>query len=344
MTDQPTVLSGLDRLRRRHPWLDHLVRAGVRYTERHGDHYAAGITYFSLLALVPLVMVAFAVVTLVLAADPEPLARLRAHVDEALPAGLDQTVSSIIDQAVASASTVGTIGLLIAAYTGLRWMSNLRAALSEQWGQPPLPPPFLRRLRVDLVALLGLGLAVAVSFGITTAAGVFAGQVLELLGLADHGWARGLLTALGVVLSLLADWLLFLWVFARLPRGRLTWRSARRAAVCAAVGLELIKQGMVVYLAFVTRSPTGIAFGPILGLMVFLYTVSRFLIFVAAWAATAPENQREEPPPPPQPAVIRPEVCIRRGLGTAAGAGLLGAGAAAGLIGGRLLAHRGGEE
>jgi membrane protein len=344
VTDQPTVLSGLDRLRRRHPWLDHLVRAGVRYTERHGDHYAAGITYFSLLALVPLVMVAFAVVTLVLAADPEPLARLRAHVDEALPAGLDQTVSSIIDQAVASASTVGTIGLLIAAYTGLRWMSNLRAALSEQWGQPPLPPPFLRRLRVDLVALLGLGLAVAVSFGITTAAGVFAGQVLELLGLADHGWARGLLTALGVVLSLLADWLLFLWVFARLPRGRLTWRSARRAAVCAAVGLELIKQGMVVYLAFVTRSPTGIAFGPILGLMVFLYTVSRFLIFVAAWAATAPENQREEPPPPPQPAVIRPEVCIRRGLGTAAGAGLLGAGAAAGLIGGRLLAHRGGEE
>jgi membrane protein len=344
VTDQPTVLSGLDRLRRRHPWLDHLVRAGVRYTERHGDHYAAGITYFSLLALVPLVMVAFAVVTLVLAADPEPLARLRAHVDEALPAGLDQTVSSIIDQAVASASTVGTIGLLIAAYTGLRWMSNLRAALSEQWGQPPLPPPFLRRLRVDLVALLGLGLAVAVSFGITTAAGVFAGQVLELLGLADHGWARGLLTALGVVLSLLADWLLFLWVFARLPRGRLTWRSARRAAVCAAVGLELIKQGMVVYLAFVTRSPTGIAFGPILGLMVFLYTVSRFLIFVAAWAATAPENQREEPPPPPQPAVIRPEVCIRRGLGTAAGAGLLGAGAAAGLIGGRLLGHRGGEE
>ncbi|MFC5949041.1 inner membrane protein YhjD [Pseudonocardia lutea] len=344
MTDQPTVLSGLDRLRRRHPWLDHLVRAGVRYTERHGDHYAAGITYFSLLALVPLVMVAFAVVTLVLAADPEPLARLRAHVDEALPAGLDQTVNSIIDQAVASASTVGTIGLLIAAYTGLRWMSNLRAALSEQWGQPPLPPPFLRRLRVDLVALLGLGLAVAVSFGITTAAGVFAGQVLELLGLADHGWARGLLTALGVVLSLLADWLLFLWVFARLPRGRLTWRSARRAAVCAAVGLELIKQGMVVYLAFVTRSPTGIAFGPILGLMVFLYTVSRFLIFVAAWAATAPENQREEPPPPPQPAVIRPEVCIRRGLGTAAGAGLLGAGAAAGLIGGRLLGHRGGEE
>ncbi|MFR9803934.1 inner membrane protein YhjD [Pseudonocardia sp. RS010] len=340
MTDQSTVVSGLDRLRRRRPWLDHLVRAGVRYTERHGNHYAAGITYFSLLALVPLVMVAFAVVTLVLVADPEPLARVRAHVDEALPAGLDDTVNSIIDQAVASASTVGVVGLVIAVYTGLGWMSNLRAALSEQWGQPPLPPPFLRRLRIDLVALLGLGLALVVSFGITTAAGVFAGRILEFLGLADLGWGRWLLMALGVVLSLLADWLLFVWVYARLPRGQLTWRSAGRAAIGAAVGLEIIKQGMVVYLAFVTRSPTGIAFGPILGLMIFIYTVSRFLIFIAAWAATARENQLEPPPPPPEPAVIRPEVCVRRGLGTAASAGLLGAGAVAGLIGGRLLPDR----
>lgn len=344
MTDQPNVLSGFDRLRRRHSWLDHLVRAGVRYTERHGNHYAAGITYFSLLALVPLVMVAFAVVTLVLTADPEPLARVRAHVDEALPPGLDETVNGIIDQAVASASTVGVVGLLIACYTGLGWMSNLRAALSEQWGQPPQPPPFLRRLRVDLVALFGLGLALAVSFGITTAAGAFAGRILESLGFADLGWARWSLTALGIVLSLLADWLLFSWVYARLPREGLSWRSAGRAAVVAAVGLELIKQGMVVYLAFVTRTPTGTAFGPILGLLVFIYTVSRFLIFIAAWAATARENQVEQPPPPPQPAVIRPEVRVRQGLGTAAGAGLVGAAAVAGLIGGRLLTRRGQEE
>lgn len=344
MSDQPNVLAGFDRLRRDHPWLDHLVRAGVRYTERHGNHYAAAITYFSLLALVPLVMVAFAVVTLVLVAEPDPLARLRAHIDEALPAALNTTVNSIIDQAVASASTVGVIGLLIATYTGMRWMSNLRAALSEQWGQPPQEPPFLRRLCVDLVALLGLGLAAAVSFGITTAAGFFAGRVLEFLGLADHGWARVLLTVLGIVLSLLADWLLFLWVYARLPREQVTWRGAGRAAVGAAVGLELIKQGMVVYLAVVTRSPTGAAFGPILGLMVFMYTVSRYLIFIAAWAATARENQVEEPPPPPQPAVIRPEVRVRQGLGTAAGAGLVGAAAVAGLIGGRLLTRRGQAE
>jgi hypothetical protein len=74
-----------------------------------------------------------------------------------------------------------------------------------------------------------------------------------LHGLAGLWWVRWLPVALGVLLSLLADWLLFLWVFARLPREPVTWRSAGRA-VGATVGLELIKQGMVVYLAFVTRS------------------------------------------------------------------------------------------
>jgi membrane protein len=76
MSEQPTTPSLLERLRLRHPWLDHLVRAEERYTNRHGDHYAAGITYFSVLALVPLVMVAFAVSALMLLAhqrSPVPL-------------------------------------------------------------------------------------------------------------------------------------------------------------------------------------------------------------------------------------------------------------------------------
>jgi membrane protein len=54
MSQQSTTPSRLERLRRRHPWLDHLVRAEERYTDRHGDHYAAGITYFSVRALVRL--------------------------------------------------------------------------------------------------------------------------------------------------------------------------------------------------------------------------------------------------------------------------------------------------
>jgi membrane protein len=97
---------------------------------------------------------------------------------------------------------------------------------------------------------------------------------------------------------------------------------------------------MVVYLAVVTQKPAGLAFGPILGLLIFIFTVSQFLLFLTAWAATARENQVERPPPVPPPAVIRPEVTVRSGLGPGAVTGLLGAGAITGLLGCRLLGRR----
>jgi membrane protein len=74
VSEQPSRPSPLTRFRSRHAWLDHLVRAGERYTETLGNHYAAAITYFSVLALVPLLMVAFASVALVLQSNPDLLA------------------------------------------------------------------------------------------------------------------------------------------------------------------------------------------------------------------------------------------------------------------------------
>ena len=330
------------RFRSRHTGLDHLVRAGERYTETHGNHYAAAITYFSILALVPLLMVAFASVALVLQSNPDLLVQLKAQIGKALPAGLNQTLSSVIDQAITSATTVGVVGMVFALVAGLGWMTNFRDALSVQWGhdQPP-PTSYLRRLGADLASLIGLGLAIALSYGLTAvASGGLAGQILGNVGLSDAGWAVWLLELLALVLGLVSNWLVFLWVFARLPREPVTWRSAIMAAIAAAVGLEVIKWVMVVYLAAVTQTPAGLAFGPILGLLIFIFTVSQFLLFLTAWAATARENQVERPPPAPSPAVIRSDVTVRSGPGPAAVMGLLGAGVISGMLGCRVLGHR----
>jgi membrane protein len=342
VTEQPKSASRLARLRSRYAWVDHLVRAGERYTETHGTHYAAAITYFSVLALVPLLMVAFASVALVLASNPALLARLKAEIGKALPAGLAQTLSPVIDQAIASATTVGAIGLLFALVAGLGWMTNFRDALSVQWGHGRhSPTSYLRRLGSDLASLIGLDLAIVVSFGLTAFVdGGFAGPMLGYFGLGGAGWAAWLLELLALVLGLVSSWLVFLWVFARLPREPVTWRSAIRAAIGAAVGLEVIKRVMVVYLAKVIETPAGAAFGPILGLLIFIFTVSQFVLFLTAWAATARENQVEQPAPVPAPAVIRSEVVVRSGPGAGIIAGLLGVGVITGLLGARLFGQR----
>jgi membrane protein len=210
-------------------------------------------------------------------------------------------------------------------------MSNLREALSSQWGQRNDPPPLLRRLAVDLLALIGLGLALVASFAVIAIGGL-APHIVKFLGLDGLPWLSPLIRLVVIVVSLLANALVFLWVIARLPREPVTWRSAAKAALVGAVGFEIIKQVMVFYLAQITNSPTGALFGPVLGLMIFIFTVSRFLLFLAAWAATAKENMVEKPAPPPGPAVIRTEVTVRSGPSGGLTAGLVGAGAVAGLL------------
>ena len=64
---------GSSRLRARHRWVDHLVRSGARYAERHGNDYGAAVTYFSMLWLVPVTMVAFAAAGFALRARPKLL-------------------------------------------------------------------------------------------------------------------------------------------------------------------------------------------------------------------------------------------------------------------------------
>ena len=71
--------SFLEKQRAARPWLDHLVRAAGRFQEQKGDYYAAGITYFSVLALIPIMMVAFAVAGFVLAGHPSTWSRFRSR-------------------------------------------------------------------------------------------------------------------------------------------------------------------------------------------------------------------------------------------------------------------------
>jgi membrane protein len=77
-------------------------------------------------------------------------------------------------------------------------MTNLRDALSAQWGHTSTPPPIVKRVPFDLLALLGLGLALAVTFALTGLLTGFAGSALAFLGLAQRPAAQALLTLFGV--------------------------------------------------------------------------------------------------------------------------------------------------
>lgn len=272
------------------PWFDHLLRANDAFSERYGSQFAAAVTYFSVLSLFPLVMIGFAVAGFVLSAQPDLLNQLKDSISKAVPGSLGGTINDLVTTALSSKGTVGILGLVTALYSGIGWMSNLRDALTAQWGHERRQLPMLSTLLKDVLALIGLGIALVVSFGLTAAGTGLGNLLLRLVGLDGVGWARFLLFVATLLLSIAANWLVFLWVLTRLPRERVLMRSALKGALAAAIGFEILKQVGAIYLSSVTSSPTGALFGPVIGLLVFSNLVARFVLMVTAWTATATES------------------------------------------------------
>lgn len=313
----------------------HLIRAITRYSDRLGSQFAGALTYFSFLSLVPILMVGFAVGGIVLANNKKLLTSLQTQVATVLPGGFGQQISALIDSVVANPLGVGIIGLLIALYSGIGWMGNLRKALRAIW-RPDLDDRentdnFVITTVKDLGALAGLGVAVVVSLGLSTFGGQFATRAVGWLELTDQPWLGPVITAVTILIAMAADVLIFLWVYTVLPGKEL--RSPRKArlqgSVVAAVGFEVLKYVLIVLVpGLATASRTAAIFGPVIALLLFFYLLAQLVLFVAAWIATAEGGATSDKDPLPE--VPEATFIVRKDGSPTKTAALLGVGAAVG--------------
>jgi membrane protein len=322
----------VDRLRARYHWFDHVMRAQERYQHSKGDFYAAGITYFTIFALFPMLMVGFAIGGFILASQPELLAEIQYRIKSTVSGDIGQQLVELMHSAIESRTSVGIIGLATAAWAGLGWMANLREALSQMWGRARRESRgFLRTKLSDLTAMLGLFLALVLTIALTILGSAAPmKQVLEWVGLEGVPGVSVALRVASLAVSVLITWWLFTWMIARLPRESVSFRSALRAGLMAAATFEIFKHVASIYLRSVVTGPAGATFGPVLGLMVFAYITARLILFATAWAATSADNLEVAPVEPPAAAQIVPRVQFREGIGvrgalTAAAVGAVGA-------------------
>lgn len=331
MTEPAKKPGALDRFRARYGWFDHVMRAQERYVTSKGRFYAAGITYFTIFALFPLLMVGFAAAGFVLTRQPDVLADIENRIKATVSGDFGTQLVKLMDSAIESRTSVGVIGLATAVWAGLGWMNNLREALSQMWDQRERPKGFVRKKLSDLVALASTFVAFLLTLSLTALADpALMRTVLGWVGIHDAPGLGAVLRVGYLVASWLVSWLLFTYMIARLPRESISFGSSVRAGLLAALGFEVFKQVASIYLRSVLHGPAGATFGPVLGLMVFAYVTASLLLFATAWAATSADNLRPEPVAPPPPAVIRPRVGPDEGLSTrqwlsAMGLGALGA-------------------
>ena len=307
----------LDRLRARFGWFDHAMRANERFDERKGNFFAAGLTYYTIFALFPLLMVGFSLGGFVLSRRPDVLTGIDNKVRAAVPGALGKQVVELVNSAIDSRASVGVIGLLAAAWVGLNWMANLRVALSEMWNQGEGSLGFVRTKLSDLGAMVSSFVAILATLALSALADAAPmGRVLAWLGIHNAPILDAIFRIVSILVSVLLSWLVFSWMIARLPREPVNYASSFRAALIAAIGFEVFKLVASIYLKSVLRSPAGATFGPVLGLMVFAYITARLLLLATAWAATSTVDAVTAPAGPPGPAVITTRVHVSGSLET----------------------------
>lgn len=294
-TGNATVNHTIDTVNKtvKRPMVAHLIRAAERFNDRLGNQFGAAITYFSFLSLIPIMMVAFAAGGYVLASHPTLLQdifnKIFANVSDPT---LAATLKNIINTAVQQRTTVGLVGLLIALYSGINWMGNLREAVRAQsrdkWERNPQDNEkfWVKYLR-DFISLIGLLVALIVTLSITSIAGSAQATIIHFLHLDNIDWLKPAWHLIGLAISISANYLLFFWIFWRLPRHRPRKKALIRGTFIAAIGFEAIKIIMTYSLPKLVSSPSGAAFGSVLGLMAFFYFFARLTLFCAAWIATA---------------------------------------------------------
>lgn len=112
----------------RNPVIAHLLRAAERFNDRLGNQFGAAITYFSFLSMILILMVLcrrrlqlIGTATLLQDIFDKILQNVS---DPTLAATLKNTINTAVQQRTA----VGLVGLLVALYSGINWMGNLREA------------------------------------------------------------------------------------------------------------------------------------------------------------------------------------------------------------------------
>jgi membrane protein len=268
--------------RRRYGWLDHLVRAGVRYDQADGGRLAAAVTYYAFFATFALALLGFAIFGFVLD-DPAVLRSVQRYLAQNLPR-LDVQA---LRNARGTAGVIAFIGLPI---TGWFWVDALRSSIRKVWGLPEYPGNFFVRVFVDLLVLVGLGLLLAATLAVAFATTALAGRLVHAAGTGSTP-ARWLLATVGFMLGVGVNTLLSIAVLTGLPRLRMPLRRVLGPALLVAAGLEVLKTLGRLYVQRTEANPTYQVVAGAVGLLVFLNVVNQLVLFAAALTATGTAGQ-----------------------------------------------------
>ncbi|HCG57407.1 MULTISPECIES: YhjD/YihY/BrkB family envelope integrity protein [Brevibacterium] len=301
----------------------HLMRAIKRFGERLGNQFGGAITYFLVLAVMPIAMFTFASLGFVLdVLRPELLPVVVEQIETQV--GGNSSLTDQLESFLTSWQSVGIIAILAALYTGQGFIGNLGAAVRAQlhadFDDVVPDKTFVKKILNNVATLLGLIIGLLLTVALTVIGSGLQPLISEKLNL--PGWASGLLVVVPIIITLGAAWLIFMFLFTMLPDHPVGKRAKMRGSLIGAVAFTILLNLATVLVEIFSGNKAAGVFGSIIAIMLTMNIFARIVLFVAAWIGTAnPPRPQEDPSP--EYRLVEPQVQIQSLGALLTGAGIV---------------------
>ena len=281
------------------------VRADARLAQARGGILSAGIAFFGVFSLFPLLVLGFAAAGLVVGGNQRLQDTIVSFATQALPGiiGDDDAVGSAGDdgslvsaqELLAQATDTNVLGfsaalgVAVLLFTGLGWIGALREGIRGMFAMPVMALDPVRAKLFDLAVLLSLGTLIVASALVSVITQTFTEELLRLVGLEGSPVGNLVTGTLAFLVGVVLDTVLFTVLYRVLARSKAPYRTVVGGAALAAVGVVLLQVLIGVVLGNVGGGFSFLtAFVPILTLFVWLNLTARVMLFGAAWVAVGP--------------------------------------------------------
>lgn len=260
-----------------------LDEAADEYSKDRGELVAAGLAFYTLLSLAPLVIIAVAIAGAVLGRGA---ARREAFelIGQTMGAAAASTIDEWVQEAASSGGLASVVGFVLVLYTASRLGEQLREALNQVWNvDAKLARGFRATVRDYVSRRLFAFLLVLASGPLLLA--VFASRAL-LFGLnrAVFGSTplEGVLVQVTQVLfSLVLVWAISAVVFKVVPDTRVGWRAVTRGAALTSLLFNLGNVAVGLYLGRASVAEAYGAAGSVIVVLLWLYFSAQMFIYGA---------------------------------------------------------------
>ena len=252
---------------------------------------SAGIAYYALQSLIPLILGFIAIGSFFLR-DGQVRQNFEIGLQSAIPASVSNVIdlNKLIDQLAEGASVAGLISVIILLWTGSGIFDQLIYATNKAFDVEKDERNFFFKLALRMLFLVGLGGLLLLAFGTSFITRLIFDAKIAIFGISPSNFSF-ILPIISYALPILLQIIILALLYRFGPaRKDLKWKPILIGAVIGGLLLELLKAGFSLYVSvFGGAEGAAKTYGTLGGIIVFLlfiYLVAAVMLIGAEVAAT----------------------------------------------------------